>query len=66
MHQAAAGVINNDLAVLRPTWFPAVLVEGTALVIPIREAYLRSPAGIADYAAGLVAGIRSWVESPQQ
>lgn len=65
MRQGAAGAIQLDLAVLRPTWFPAVLVEGTALVMPVREAYLRSPAGIADYAAGLVAGIRSWVESPQ-
>lgn len=63
--QDAAGVIQLDLAVLRPTWYPAVLVEGTALVMPLREAYLRSSAGIADYAAGLVAGIRSWVENPQ-
>jgi len=65
LHQAAVGAIQSDLAVLRPTWFPAVLVEGTALVLPAREAYLRSQAGIAAYAAGLVAGIRAWAEGPR-
>lgn len=64
LHQAAVGASQSDLAVLRPTWFPAVLVEGTAMVLPAREAYLRSPAGIAAYAAGLVAGIHAWAEAP--
>lgn len=64
LRQVEAGAIQSDLAVLRPTWFPAVLIEGTALVLPATEAYLRSPAGIAAYAAGLVAGIRAWAEDP--
>jgi N-acetylmuramoyl-L-alanine amidase len=61
MAQVEAGVLREDLAVLRPSWFPSVLVEGTALVTPLREAYLRSPRGIAEYAAGLVRGIQGWV-----
>jgi N-acetylmuramoyl-L-alanine amidase len=65
LHQVRAGTIQSDLAVLRPTWFPSALIEGTTLVLPAREAYLRSPAGIADYATGIVAGIRAWVEDPK-
>ncbi|TFG51633.1 MAG: N-acetylmuramoyl-L-alanine amidase [Gemmatimonadales bacterium] len=64
LHQVRAGAIQSDLAVLRPTWFPAALVEGTTLVLPGREAYLRSPAGVADYAAGIIAGIRTWADGP--
>jgi len=64
LHQVRAGAIQSDLAVLRPTWFPSALVEGTTLVLPGREAYLRSPAGVADYAAGIIAGIRAWAEGP--
>ena len=65
LHQVRAGTIQSDLAVLRPTWFPSALIESTSLVLPAREAYLRSPAGIADYATGIVAGIRAWVDDPR-
>jgi N-acetylmuramoyl-L-alanine amidase len=61
MHQPSRETIQSDLAVLRPTWFPAALVEATSLVLPVREAYLRSPAGITEYASGVVAGIRRWI-----
>jgi N-acetylmuramoyl-L-alanine amidase len=64
LHQMRAGVIQSDLAVLRPTWFPSALIEGTTLVLPAREAYLRSSAGVADYATGIVTGIRDWAEGP--
>jgi N-acetylmuramoyl-L-alanine amidase len=59
-------VVREDLAVLRPTWYPAVLVEGTALVVPEREALLRTQQGIDAYADGIVAGLRQWVASRQQ
>lgn len=65
LRQVKAGSIQSDLAVLRPTWFPAVLVEGTAIVLPEREAYLRSQAGVDAYAAGLVAGLRAWAQTPR-
>lgn len=58
--QVRSGSIQSDLAVLRPTWFPAALVEGTALVLPEREAWLRTLAGVAAYASGVVGGIRAW------
>lgn len=58
--QPRMGTVQSNLAVLRPTWFPAVLVEATALVLPEREAWLRSPEGITAYAAGIVAGIQAW------
>ena len=61
LHVAGSGAGYSDLAVTRATWFPAVLVEGTGLTMPAREAYLRSPEGVADYAAGIVAGIQGWV-----
>lgn len=58
--QARIGTVQTNLAVLRPTWFPAALVEATALVMPVREAWLRSPEGIAAYAAGIIGGIQAW------
>ena len=64
LHLKASGAIYSDLAVTRATWFPAVLVEGTGLTMPGREAYLGSRRGIAEYAAGIVAGIRGWLIEP--
>jgi N-acetylmuramoyl-L-alanine amidase len=61
LHAVASGSIHSDFAVTRATWFPAVLIEGTGLTMPAREAYLRSPGGIAAYAAGIVAGVQEWV-----
>ena len=59
--QRPLGARREDFALLRPTWFPAVLVEGTGLVLPEREAYLRTPAGIAAYADGIVSGLEFWL-----
>ena len=61
LDQPPLGAHREDLAILRPTWFPAVLVEGTGLVLPEREAYLRSAAGIAAYADGIVSGLEFWL-----
>ncbi len=58
--QSRMGTVQSNLAVLRPTWFPAVLVEITALVMPTREAWLRSAEGVAQSAAGIVGGIQAW------
>lgn len=60
MHQEAAGTVQSDLAVLRATWFATGLVEGTAHILPAREAYLRTPEGIAAYASGVVAALKAW------
>jgi N-acetylmuramoyl-L-alanine amidase len=61
MRQHWRDVTESDLAVLRATWFPAALVEGTCLVLPEREAWLRTPAGIDAYSSGIVAGVTRWV-----
>lgn len=61
LDQRTIGLLREDLAVIRPTWYPAVLVEGFGLVIPEREAYLRTPEGVAAYARGLVSGLEAWV-----
>jgi N-acetylmuramoyl-L-alanine amidase len=61
MEQVKAGTFESNLAVLRSSWFPSVLVEATAMTMPIREAYLRSERGVDAYASGIVSGIRAWV-----
>ncbi len=64
LRQVPVATVQSNLAVLRATWFPAVLVEGTALSLPAREALFRTPEGVAAYAAGLVGGLRAWVAAP--
>ncbi len=59
--QVRHGTIQSNLVVLRATWFPAVLIEATALPMPAREALFRTPEGIAGYAAGIVGGLQAWV-----
>jgi len=60
MGHPAIGTYQGEYAVLRPTWPTAALVEGSGIVIPEREAYLRTTAGIEAYARGLVNGIERW------
>lgn len=55
-----------DLAVLRATWFPAVLIEGTCLVLPEREAWARTREGIEAYSEGIVAGLIRWASEPRR
>lgn len=57
-------VVRTDFAVLRPTWYHAVLVEPTTLVLPHREAQFRTTHGIEAYAEGVVRGIVAWAETP--
>jgi len=55
------GVARGDLAMARPTWMPAILVEGMFMIIPEQEAALRTPAGQARYAEGVAEGIRRFL-----
>lgn len=55
------GIGRADLAVVRPTWMPAVLCEGMFLILPEQEATLRSARGQRLYALGVLEGIRSFL-----
>ncbi|HEY0350596.1 MAG TPA: N-acetylmuramoyl-L-alanine amidase [Gemmatimonadales bacterium] len=55
------GISRADLAVVRPTWMPAVLCEGMFLILPEQEAVLRSPKGQRLYARGVLEGIRQFL-----
>jgi len=54
------GTNYDNLAVLRPTWMPAVLCEGAFLMIPEQEAALRTPEFQDRYALGVVDGIEAY------
>lgn len=54
------GVFFNNLAVVRATWFPAVLAEGAWLVMPEQEAALRTREFQAAYAMGIVDGLEAY------
>ena len=55
------GISRADLAVVRPTWMPAVLCEGMFLIMPDQETRLRSPQGQQLYARGVLEGIRNFL-----
>lgn len=61
LRQIRIPTIQSNLAVLRATWFPAALVEATALAMPAREALLQSEDGVRRYAAGIIGGLQAWV-----
>jgi N-acetylmuramoyl-L-alanine amidase len=54
------GVHYDNLALVRPTWMPAVLCEGAFIIIPEQEAALRTPAFQDAYAQGVVAGLEAF------
>jgi N-acetylmuramoyl-L-alanine amidase len=54
------GINYDNLAVLRPTWMPAVLCEGAFIIIPEQEAALRTPEFQDAYALGVVEGLESF------
>jgi N-acetylmuramoyl-L-alanine amidase len=62
------GVGRGDLALVRPTWMPAILTEGLFMMLPEQEAVLTSPSGQQAYARALVGGtlafLRSWAFQP--
>lgn len=55
------GVARGDLALVRPTWQPSILAEGFHLIMPEQEAALRTEAGQARYARGVLEGIRAFL-----
>ncbi|HEX6645187.1 MAG TPA: N-acetylmuramoyl-L-alanine amidase, partial [Gemmatimonadales bacterium] len=55
------GIGRGDLALVRPTWMPAILTEGLFMMVPEQEAALRSEEGRRRYARGVFEGIRAWL-----
>jgi N-acetylmuramoyl-L-alanine amidase len=55
------GVGRGDLALVRPTWMPAILTEGLFMMIPEQEAALRNPAGQELYARAVSDGIETFL-----
>lgn len=57
------GIHYDNLAVVRPTWMPAVLCEGAFVIIPEQEAALRTPEFQARYAQGVLDGLTAFFRS---
>jgi N-acetylmuramoyl-L-alanine amidase len=57
------GVHYQNLAVARPSWYPAVLTEGLFLMVPEQEAALRSAEGRELYARSIVVGLENYFRS---
>ncbi|HEU4828032.1 MAG TPA: N-acetylmuramoyl-L-alanine amidase [Gemmatimonadales bacterium] len=55
------GIGRGDLALVRPTWMPAILTEGLFMMVPEQEAALRSGEGRLRYARGVFEGIREFL-----
>ncbi len=51
------GVFRGDLALVRPTWMPAVLCEGAFIMIPEQEWLIRTSEGQEAYALGVAEGL---------
>jgi len=56
------GVGRGDLALVRPTWMPAVLTEGLFMMLPRQEAALKSDDGQRLYARGVYEGIKAFLK----
>lgn len=57
------GVKRENFAVVRPTWMPAILVEGAFIIMPDQEAALRTSEYQARYAQGIVDGLEAYFRS---
>ncbi|MEO5798422.1 MAG: N-acetylmuramoyl-L-alanine amidase [Gemmatimonadales bacterium] len=55
------GIARGDLALVRPTWYPAILAEGLFLMMPEQEAALRTVTGQRRYADGVLAGLTAFL-----
>ena len=55
------GIGRGDLALVRPTWMPAILSEGLFMMVPEQEAMLRSELGRHRYAQGVFEGVREFL-----
>lgn len=56
------GAARGDLALVRPTWMPAVLCEGFFMMLPDQEAALRQPAGQLAYALAARDGLVTFLK----
>jgi N-acetylmuramoyl-L-alanine amidase len=54
------GVFYDNLALVRPTWMPAILCEGAFVIVPEQEAAMRDPEGQRAYARGVAAGVEAY------
>jgi N-acetylmuramoyl-L-alanine amidase len=54
------GINYDNLAVVRGTWYPAVLCEGAFLMLPEQEAALRTPEFQDRYARGVADGLENY------
>ena len=57
------GVNYDNLAVVRGTWYPAVLCEGAFIILPDQEAALRTPEFQERYARGVADGVEAYFRS---
>ena len=57
------GVNYDNLAVVRGTWYPAILCEGGFLMIPEQESAFRTPEFQDRYARGIADGLESYFRS---
>ncbi len=57
------GVYYDNLAVIRPSWMPAVLAEGAFLMLPEHEAAMLTSQGQRAYARGVADGIEAYFRS---
>ncbi len=55
------GVARGDLALARPTWMPAVLVEGLFMIVPQQEAALRTEEVRRRYAEAVAEGLADFL-----
>ena len=55
------GYGRGNLALVRPTWVPAVLTEGAFLMVPEQENALRTPSFQERYARGVMEGLAAWL-----
>ena len=54
------GVNYDNLAVVRGTWYPAILCEGAFIILPDQEAALRTPEFQERYARGVADGLENY------
>jgi N-acetylmuramoyl-L-alanine amidase len=57
------GIARADLAVIRGTWMPSVLVEGMFIIMPEQETALRTTSGARRYARGVYEGIAGFLRT---
>jgi N-acetylmuramoyl-L-alanine amidase len=57
------GINYDNLAVVRATWYPAVLCEGAFMMLPDQEAAMRTPEFQERYALGIADGLESYFRS---